>query len=125
MLIALREMKVGRKPKLDENGEPVLDEAGSPVLVDDIRHPGDEVPEAEDWPKLHDMLENGFLERVTKEVDILERLSVLESRLGDLVEEVGQMKVALNDQFDAKFDLTKTEEKPPTSTRKRGATKSA
>ncbi len=79
MLIALREMKVGRKQKFDENGEPVLTETGSPVFVDDIRHPGEEVPEAENWPKLHDLLENGFLERVTRETDILDRLTALEA----------------------------------------------
>jgi hypothetical protein len=81
MLIALRELNVGKKEKLDENGEPVLDEAGSPVFVDDIRRAGDEVPEAENWSKLHDLLENGFLERRGKEKDILERLAVLEERV--------------------------------------------
>ena len=81
MLIALRELNVGKKEKLDENGEPVLDEAGSPVFVDDIRRAGDEVPEAENWSKLHDLFENGFLERRGKEKDILERLAVLEERV--------------------------------------------
>lgn len=84
--VAAKDMIVGKKPVLDDDGEPVVNEAtGEPVLENIVRHAGDLVPEAKDWPNVHNYVSTGQLQVIPDElVALAARCDQLEAAIAEL-----------------------------------------